>query len=299
MVGITAHPIESINNPNQIKMSATKPSQTKVGVKFGTLIPTVGFHAKNSRGKTKLYYRCDCDCGTKDHVVPSYNLRNEGGVHSCGCNWHTGNRAKDITGEKFGRLTAIQPTEKRWRKNIVWLFKCDCGRDAELPLGEVVALKRQSCGCKRKYTDREEAMWTKTKTNALRRSGHYGCTSDLNLSAYISITTQNCFYCGAKPKIPVIDKTSDLRSVRNTLDRINPQLGYLESNVLPCCLRCNQAKSDMSYMEWVNFLIEAHEHFIESQKYLKFAFGEKLAKNSEAFFMFKDSLVLKTKKPAK
>jgi len=273
-------------------MATTKPPQTKVGRKFGILTPTTGFHAKNSRGKNKLYYKCDCECGTKDHVVLSSNLRNEGGSNSCGCNWHTGNRAKDITGERFGKLTAIKPTEKRWRKNIIWVFSCDCGREAELPLGEVVSLKRQSCGCKKKYTDREEAVWTKTKAKALRRSKEYGDDSDLDLKSYIDITTRDCFYCGAKPRIPVVDKASDLRLFRNTLDRINPQFGYLKRNVLPCCLACNSAKSDKSYVEWAHFLKSRYEHFIATEKYLSLIFNEKAMKSSEALFVFKDSITL-------
>jgi len=282
-----------------VYMALTKPPQTKVGRKFGMLSPHTGFHAKNSRGKTKLYYKCDCDCGAKDHVVLSSNLRSSSGSNSCGCNQHTGNRAQDLTGQKFGMLTALKPTNKRYRKSIVWLFKCDCGTEKEMSAGEVVNFKTASCGCKRKYLNREEAVWVRTKATALRHSEEYGNVSDLTLDEYVEETTKDCFYCGAKPKIPVIDRASDLRLVRNTLDRINPQLGYLKTNVVPCCTRCNQAKSDMSYMQWVNFLIEVHKHFIESQKYLQFAFGERVAANSEKFFLFKDSLVLKTKKPAK
>jgi hypothetical protein len=35
---------------------------------------------------------------------------------------------KDISGERFGRLVAIQPVGKD-RLGIRWLFKCDCGND--------------------------------------------------------------------------------------------------------------------------------------------------------------------------
>ena len=38
---------------------------------------------------------------------------------------------KDITGQRFGRLTAIGPTDKRQGTNIVWAFLCDCGRTIE------------------------------------------------------------------------------------------------------------------------------------------------------------------------
>ncbi|MCX7283910.1 MAG: hypothetical protein NTX28_07675 [Novosphingobium sp.] len=59
--------------------------------------------------------------------------------------------AIDITGEKFGRLTAIgllpKPNPKR-----IWSFACDCGGSATLTAGVVRHGKTRSCGCLRKET---------------------------------------------------------------------------------------------------------------------------------------------------
>jgi len=52
-----------------------------------------------------------------------------------------------ITGQKFGMLTAIRPTEKRFRTYVVWEFLCDCGNTAYLPAGKVKFGKIKSCGC--------------------------------------------------------------------------------------------------------------------------------------------------------
>lgn len=52
---------------------------------------------------------------------------------------------KDITGQRFGRLVAIQPTDRDQHRSIFWICKCDCGttvNGAELRRG-----KRRSCGC--------------------------------------------------------------------------------------------------------------------------------------------------------
>ena len=38
---------------------------------------------------------------------------------------------KDITGKRFGQLTAICPTDKRQGTNIIWRFRCDCGEIVE------------------------------------------------------------------------------------------------------------------------------------------------------------------------
>ncbi len=38
---------------------------------------------------------------------------------------------QDITGKRYGKLTALYPTEKRQGTNIVWCFRCDCGNLVE------------------------------------------------------------------------------------------------------------------------------------------------------------------------
>jgi len=65
----------------------------------------------------------------------------------------TGNR-KDITGQKFGILTAVKKLRKRTREICpTWLFLCDCGNYVKYPYDNVVFSNhkgRQSCGCLRK-----------------------------------------------------------------------------------------------------------------------------------------------------
>ena len=55
-------------------------------------------------------------------------------------------RNLDITGKKFGRLTAIEKVDGT---RTQWLFKCDCGNIVTLPISRVL-YRQQSCGCLRK-----------------------------------------------------------------------------------------------------------------------------------------------------
>ena len=52
---------------------------------------------------------------------------------------------KDITGKRFGKLVAIEATEKRRGSNVVWLFQCDCGRRIERDTKHLS--DTSSCGC--------------------------------------------------------------------------------------------------------------------------------------------------------
>lgn len=57
-------------------------------------------------------------------------------------------KALDLTGQRFGRLVAIRPTEKRDSQHLViWEFQCDCGNIIERTGRQVKRGNTQSCGC--------------------------------------------------------------------------------------------------------------------------------------------------------
>ena len=58
--------------------------------------------------------------------------------------------ARDLRGQKFGRLTALRPTDKRRWDDVVWILMCACGTIAEIPTSNLVSGKTHSCGCLRK-----------------------------------------------------------------------------------------------------------------------------------------------------
>jgi hypothetical protein len=55
-------------------------------------------------------------------------------------------RPLDITGQKFGNLTAVCRVPNRGRRTV-WKFRCDCGTEKEIVIDGVVSLKTRSCGC--------------------------------------------------------------------------------------------------------------------------------------------------------
>ncbi len=56
-------------------------------------------------------------------------------------------RSIDITGKRFGHLTAIRYLETRGTRREYWLFKCDCGREKAILKYNVTSGKSTNCGC--------------------------------------------------------------------------------------------------------------------------------------------------------
>lgn len=54
---------------------------------------------------------------------------------------------KDLSNQRFGRLVAIKPCGKNKYRNVLWLCRCDCGKEHIVPSGKLLQGKSKSCGC--------------------------------------------------------------------------------------------------------------------------------------------------------
>jgi len=52
-----------------------------------------------------------------------------------------------MTGQTFGRLTPVRPTDKRKGSAVVWLCQCSCGNLAEVSQANLASGNNVSCGC--------------------------------------------------------------------------------------------------------------------------------------------------------
>jgi len=114
------------------------------GQKFGKLT-VMEFLPEGVEGKRGKYYRCICECGNEASVLP-YNLIS-GHTKSCGCLPKC--KPKDLTGQKFGLLTAIRLTGERERTNVCWLCRCDCGNEITVSSNKLICGNTWSCGCQK------------------------------------------------------------------------------------------------------------------------------------------------------
>ena len=115
----------------------------KVGTKVGRL--TVIAPTKQRKNGYTIW-RCCCDCGGE--ILLDTRALQRGTIQDCGCGHVVAPGQRDITGIRFGKLTALSPTKERGsRGSVVWRCRCDCGREILSELGQLTAGYRKSCGC--------------------------------------------------------------------------------------------------------------------------------------------------------
>ena len=54
---------------------------------------------------------------------------------------------KNLTNQRFGKLTAVKPVGKDHRRNVIWELICDCGKIINRPAILLTSGKIKSCGC--------------------------------------------------------------------------------------------------------------------------------------------------------
>lgn len=140
------------------------------GMIFGRLT-TVERFMKNGRA----YWHCVCGCGNEKDIRE--DALQSGATKSCGCLVK-----KDITNQKFNRLTVLHRAER----TSFWICQCECGNIIEVASKKLKNGHTKSCGCYN--TDRitthgmagtpEYNSWQDMKDRCLnpnnRRFEHYG-----------------------------------------------------------------------------------------------------------------------------
>ena len=56
-------------------------------------------------------------------------------------------KIRDLTGNKYGYLTVIKPTNKRVQRKVVWKCLCVCGKECEVLSTNLTSGRTTSCGC--------------------------------------------------------------------------------------------------------------------------------------------------------
>lgn len=126
-------------------VQATSPDLT--GKKYGEL--TVLRRSYKKHRNAGSYWICQCSCGNEYETTGS--LLVTGRRNHCSNPLHTHRGYSDITGKKFGKLTALYPLKKTDKsRSRIWHCLCDCGQEVDKSYNSLQYGNVQSCGCIRK-----------------------------------------------------------------------------------------------------------------------------------------------------
>lgn len=198
-----------------------------------------------------VLYLCKCDCGNESSVRAG-RLRS-GETKSCGCY----NRL-DLTGKKFGLLTALRVEIKSGKGGVRWVCKCDCGNEVSIPSTRLTSGRKKNCGCtKQKHniteTDRKRRADAARKlftTHGMSQTKEYIQVAhnkrnskkrllDSEWTVEMQIALEEMF-----PECVVCGDSSNLAT-----DHVLPLSkgnGLNPGNAVRLCRKCNSRKKDRS-----------------------------------------------------
>lgn len=121
----------------------TKVPKITVGYRIGYLT-VVGRTTEKRSGYT--VWRCRCDCGGEILLDTRYLQR--GTITDFGCITKVKPGQRDLTGQRFGKLVCLEPTNLRGNTGgVIWRCKCDCGNECEAVSRQLISGYKKSCGC--------------------------------------------------------------------------------------------------------------------------------------------------------
>lgn len=157
----------------------------------------------------------------------------------------------DLFGQQFGRLTVLEKVEGS--SPCRWRCRCSCGKEVTPRAGHLVAGHTRSCGCLQKEIAAAitvlrpyEALYNRFVHNNKNK-----WAVSISYKEFVEFTSiLECHYCGNPVSWSKYHPKKNGRGYN--LDRKDSSKGYFLNNVVVCCWRCNQAKSnDFTYEEWL------------------------------------------------
>jgi hypothetical protein len=211
----------------------------------------------NKGKKTNRIWKFLCECGNEcefsiSSVVKGHNI-------SCGCSKKP-RKHKDWTGQTFGMLTALREAGRSiTNKNgnnarVVWIFRCECGKEIELPATQVVSGNTTSCGCKRanQYSGEKQLVYQLYLNYQKYDEKKQKVGDFIPFDIFEIMIKLPCHYCGREPFKILRARGTEIKY--NGIDAKDPTRSHSTGNCVPCCWTCNKMKSNKSYDDFLNHI---------------------------------------------
>lgn len=237
------------------------------------------YEVKTINNRRVTYWEFTCYNGCQKMLVASMV---KSGNSSCGCIHRV---RPEVRLYGFLRPTGVVQSRVCTgnRTRIFWECECTKCRSVEFRAADPVKSgKVKSCVCVKKDKGRVlahrgpptdyrgcaiKSLLASYKHNAVKR----GFVWEITKPEFIWITSSNCHYCGVAPLQNQTYRTKKTlvvgAYVYNGVDRQDNALGYILSNCVPCCGRCNQTKMGSSVEEFLAHTANIYNHSIKKGKH--------------------------------
>lgn len=213
------------------------------------------------------YYNCLCDCGN-ECLVSGSQLISKSPTKSCGCARTATNKGKaqDLTGQLFGRLTAVSRDGADPRK---WICQCSCGKDLVVLHAHLKNGNSTSCGCKRsetcseifykKHSERRQSLGI-SEEDYVRDEEHLLRTKFYEYSRKILVRDNFiCAWCS--------QYGGNLNVHHLKFWSSNPGLRFIDSNLVTLCRLCHLGVHKNNFHgdadEVKTILLQGYVNFVE------------------------------------
>ena len=167
-------------------------------------------------------------------------------------------RCKDLTGQMFGKLTAISIDTQRLERRVTWICKCECGNIKSITANCLLNGRHKSCGCKHNKPGTDSPNWKGygelSKTQWTRYRNH---AKIIEVPFSISIEDMWALFLRQERKCSLSGLSLHFPSTRNntdgnaSLDRIDSSKGYEMGNIQWIDKRFNWMKKDYDMDEFI------------------------------------------------
>lgn len=162
----------------------------------------------------------------------------------------------NLVGQRFTRLLVISLAEDyispKGNRSKQWTCLCDCGTLVVHSTGNLKKGTLKSCGCLQKEHYKKISLSPfERKTNRLykdyvRNAKTRNLVFEITKEEFKQITNKSCAYCGEEAN-PI-----------NGIDRIDSSLGYIKTNIISCCTKCNTMKHDYKLTEFLEHITKIY-----------------------------------------
>jgi hypothetical protein len=163
---------------------------------------------------------------------------------------------KDLAGKKFGNLKALYPY--RGTVRTYWMCECSCGWRGGIARYRLTG-KFNIRGCPVCAHTNRTPQFTGVITRYKRQAKGRNIEWKLSTEDAVKLFLSNCSYCGVEPS-NAFHRSKD--RFYSGIDRIDCKKGYIKTNCVPACAKCNRAKGSYSVAQFHAWIVSVYERSI-------------------------------------